>query len=133
MKLPRFDIKKLVTALLLVILTGSGHAANILAIDPTPSVSHQIVFQTLTMDLLDRGHNMTVLTPNPLRLNNSNLKEIDLSSSYGNFQKRFGYGMVKNYRSNSYGFMRTAFEIFVEVIEDQMKCPDMKRKITNLT
>lgn len=38
-------------------------SANILAIYPTPAVSHQVVFQKITQDLLERGHNLTVLTP----------------------------------------------------------------------
>lgn len=107
-------------------------SADILGIYPTPSVSHQIVFQALTKDLLSHGHNLTMLTPNPLKINHPNLTEIDLSDSYENFQKRFGYGMVKDYRNNVFGFLRTAFQIFVEVIEDQMNCPDMKKFMSEL-
>jgi len=115
--------------LVLLIAAKLSESANILAVYPTPSVSHQIVFQRITKDLLDRGHKLTVLTPNPLNLNNSNLTEIDLSSSYPNFQKRFGYGMVKDYRDNLYGFMRIAFEIFVQVLNEQLNHPEVKKLI----
>ncbi|XP_070509619.1 UDP-glycosyltransferase UGT5-like [Chironomus tepperi] len=115
--------------LVLFIAATVAECANILAIYPTPSVSHQIVFQRITKDLLDRGHKLTVLTPNPLNLNNVNLTEIDLSSSYPNFQKRFGYGMVKDYRDNIRGFMRTAFEIFVELLNEQLSHPEVKKLI----
>ncbi|CAG9799734.1 unnamed protein product [Chironomus riparius] len=115
--------------LVLFISTKISESANILAIYPTPSLSHQIVFQRITKDLLDRGHKLTVLTPNPLNLKNGNLTEIDLSSSYPNFQKRFGYGMVKNYRDNLYAYMRTAFEIFVQLLNEQLSHPEVQKLI----
>ncbi|KAK6641226.1 hypothetical protein RUM44_012935 [Polyplax serrata] len=59
------------------------HGADILAVFTIPSVSHQIVYRSLTMELNRRGHRLTVITPNPVR--NSKLKnyrEIDVSFQY---------------------------------------------------
>lgn len=59
------------------------NSSRILAIVPTPSYSHQISFSPIWKSLLSRGHEITLLTTNPLKdpvL--TNLTEIDLSSAY---------------------------------------------------
>ncbi|XP_014370484.2 UDP-glucosyltransferase 2-like [Papilio machaon] len=48
-----------------VIGTSTTHCARILAVFPTPSISHQIVFRPLTQELARRGHELVILTPNP--------------------------------------------------------------------
>ncbi|CAG9820048.1 unnamed protein product [Phaedon cochleariae] len=60
----------------------SIECAKILGVFPVPSISHQIVFQPIWKELSLRGHEVTVITPNPLRdALLSNLTEIDVSSS----------------------------------------------------
>lgn len=54
---------------------------NILAIFPTPSYSHQIVFKVLIKDLAARGHAIVVLAPFLGHYNNSNVTEIDMTTS----------------------------------------------------
>ncbi|XP_023937624.2 UDP-glucosyltransferase 2 [Bicyclus anynana] len=41
-------------------------SAKILAVYPTPSISHQIVYQILTLELVKRGHEVTVITTDPV-------------------------------------------------------------------
>ncbi|KPJ00054.1 Ecdysteroid UDP-glucosyltransferase [Papilio xuthus] len=48
-----------------VIYISSTQCARILAVFPTPSISHQIVFRPLTQELARRGHELIILTPNP--------------------------------------------------------------------
>lgn len=60
-------------------------SARILGVFPTPSVSHQIVYQPIWKELSLRGHAVTVLTPSPLQDPQlTNLMEIDLSFMYEN-------------------------------------------------
>ncbi|KAM3962193.1 UDP-glucosyltransferase 2-like [Aphomia sociella] len=66
---------------LIISLVVNNDAAKILAYFPTPSVSHQIVFQPLMLELAKRGHEVTVFTPDPISPKskiNANLTEIDL-------------------------------------------------------
>lgn len=57
--------------------------ARILGIFPTASVSHQIVYQPIWRELSLRGHQVTVITPNPLNDPTlKNLTEIDMSTLY---------------------------------------------------
>ncbi|KPJ00056.1 Ecdysteroid UDP-glucosyltransferase [Papilio xuthus] len=56
-------------SLCLILLVGSTlniEASRILAIYPCPSISHQIVFRPLTLELLKLGHEMTVVTTDPM-------------------------------------------------------------------
>lgn len=73
--------------LVLTIAYNSVHSAKILGIFPTPSVSHQVVFQPIWKELSLRGHQVTVITPNPLKDPAlKNLTEIDVSYMYGIFE-----------------------------------------------
>lgn len=64
------------------------NTSRILCIFPTPSISHQSVFQPVWKTLSLRGHQVTVITPNPLRDPKlTNLTEIDVSGVY-EFQER---------------------------------------------
>jgi hypothetical protein len=46
----------------------STEAARILGIFPTPSISHQLPFQAIMKALAARGHQITVISPNPLKV-----------------------------------------------------------------
>ncbi|XP_049951732.1 UDP-glucosyltransferase 2-like [Schistocerca serialis cubense] len=67
---------------LLLVLVHSSFASKILVIAPSPSISHQKPFHILTEALLQRGHEITFFTPNPLKVSHENLTEIDLSATY---------------------------------------------------
>ncbi|XP_045506850.1 UDP-glucosyltransferase 2-like [Colias croceus] len=60
------------------------NAARILAVFPTPAISHQAAFRPLTHELARRGHDVTVITPNPAfpkGQSPANLTEIDVHFS----------------------------------------------------
>lgn len=44
---------------------GSNESARILAVYPTPSISHQVVFRPLMQELAKRGHDVVVITADP--------------------------------------------------------------------
>lgn len=65
-------------------------SARILAVFPTPSISHQIVFQPLTQELAKRGHEVVVITTDPAFTKESapkNLREINLHDLSYNIMK----------------------------------------------
>ncbi|XP_058826486.1 UDP-glucosyltransferase 2-like isoform X2 [Topomyia yanbarensis] len=66
----------------IIVLSKPTDSAKILAIFPTPAKSHQIVFGALTEALLARGHQLTVMSPEPLKTDNPNLTQIDWSYAY---------------------------------------------------
>lgn len=70
---------------LTLFLSTSVDPARILGVYPMPFISHQVVFRALTAELVKRGHEVVVITPDPLYKNKEspkNLTEIDISASY---------------------------------------------------
>ncbi|XP_068624146.1 UDP-glucosyltransferase 2-like [Battus philenor] len=67
------------------------NAARILAVFPVPSISHQVVFRPIIQELVKRGHEVTVVTPDPAFPEGqapANLTEIDVHDvSYSLWQK----------------------------------------------
>ncbi|XP_046435199.1 UDP-glucosyltransferase 2-like [Neodiprion fabricii] len=60
-----------------------GDGARILSIFPAPSISHQSVFRKLTLELNKRGHELVVVTTDPIKDSTlKNYKEIDISFLY---------------------------------------------------
>lgn len=70
-------------SLFLILLVYNVDSAKILGVSTIASVSHQIVFQPIWRELSLRGHEVTVLSTNPLNDPSlANLTEIDLSFMY---------------------------------------------------
>nr|XP_012218629.1 PREDICTED: UDP-glucuronosyltransferase-like isoform X1 [Linepithema humile]XP_012218630.1 PREDICTED: UDP-glucuronosyltransferase-like isoform X1 [Linepithema humile] len=63
-------------------------AARILAIIPIPSYSHQIPYRPIWITLSQRGHEVVVLTTDPINNSNlTNLTEIDFKHNYEQIQR----------------------------------------------
>ncbi|XP_072946227.1 UDP-glucosyltransferase 2-like [Epargyreus clarus] len=65
------------------------NTARILAVFPSPAISHQVVFRVLTQELVKRGHEVVVITTDPAYPNGqapANLTEIDIHDVSYNFK-----------------------------------------------
>ncbi|KAK4872334.1 hypothetical protein RN001_014363 [Aquatica leii] len=72
-----------VIIVLVLSLVSLNNGARILAHIPTPSYSHQVVFRPLWRELSLRGHQVTLLTTNPINdATLTNLTEINLDFTY---------------------------------------------------
>ncbi|CAK1589390.1 unnamed protein product [Parnassius mnemosyne] len=105
------------------IIFTNVETARILAVFPTPSISHQIVFRPLTQELVKRGHEVVVFTTDPAFLKGNapdNLTEIDLHelsySSYAKFVERIDVS-----GSNRFDKMKFGFDVLLKVFKEQMK------------
>lgn len=78
-----------------VCVLPSGHGSRILGVFPTASLSHQIVFRGLTLALNKRGHELVVITTDPVNdLTLKNYTEISISFIYDHLQ----HGNLIDYR-----------------------------------
>lgn len=68
----------------LVVLFSEVDSARILGIFPLPSRSHQVVFQSYTQELAKRGHDLVIITPDPIENIDPtlNVTYIDISVGY---------------------------------------------------
>lgn len=118
-------IKSLLCYLVLVLIR-ENEGARILACYPTASISHQVVFRPLTLELVKRGHEVVVMTTDPIfpkRDGPPNLKEIDLHDlSYKVWREMLARMKNKIDRSNFEPLMRLILELF----EKQMATSEMQ-------
>lgn len=122
---------KLVVCLLLL---GSTQSARILAIIPTPSLSHHLTFRPLWKELSLRGHQVTVITPCPQKDPTLvNLTEIDVHDiSYRIWNDHIGH-IVKVGRTNYLRFYKYVMELHTVYMDQQLSHPEVKKLIQNGT
>jgi glucuronosyltransferase len=115
----------------LLFCAHSSHCARILAYFPTPSISHQVVFHALIKDLAARGHQLTVLTTDLIILDNPNVTQIDLHSSYEVFRREFNFVDFKKSGTDEIEIMDIVFPIMLKFLEEQFSHPEVKKLIAN--
>ena len=103
--------------------------ANILGIFPTPSISHQVVFHALVKDLAARGHHLTVLTTDLIKINNPNVTQIDLHDSYEVLRTQFNFVEYKESKSDELDLFRFFVPVMMDYLEDQLSHPEVKKLI----
>ncbi|KAL0860430.1 hypothetical protein ABMA27_009819 [Loxostege sticticalis] len=70
-----------VLVVILSVSASDNEGARILAVIPTPSISHQVVFRPLVQELAKRGHDVTIITTDPVFPKGgtpANLTEVDV-------------------------------------------------------
>ncbi|XP_041971707.1 UDP-glucosyltransferase 2-like [Aricia agestis] len=109
-------------------------SARILAIFPVPSISHQVVFRPITQGLARNGHEVVVMTPDPVFTKTqppANLTEIDVHDiSYKIFRE-----ILLKMPMGSKGSLATQMDglvkVFSDVFEEQIKTEGMQKIINN--
>lgn len=103
--------------------------AKILGVFNVPSVSHQMVFQAIWKELSLRGHNVTIMSPNPIKDPSLvNLTEIDLSYLYRNVD-RFRQQMSQSMDQWSISRMISAY--LESVVEDLFQSEEVISVVKN--
>ncbi|XP_046972608.1 UDP-glucosyltransferase 2-like [Vanessa cardui] len=122
-----------VLVVLFVLLFAKSECAKILAVFPTPSISHQVVFRPLMQELAKRGHDVTVITTDPAfpkGQSPQNLTEIDVHDiSYDMWT-----GFLTSGKGNGDSFyeqLRFIFRLKAGVFEEQMKTSEVQKLIKN--
>lgn len=92
-----FAVKCVFLQAVLLKLTSAG---NILAIFPMASISHNMLYTELMLELHRRGHNITIMTTNPLmdEAPMFNYTEIDLSFLYDRSKNKEFAAAEERYR-----------------------------------
>ncbi|CAD1473518.1 unnamed protein product, partial [Heterotrigona itama] len=81
------NITNLLFVLWVLCIVKQSECYKILAIIATPSYSHQIPYRRLWLELHNRGHEILLVTANPMpNINSPNFTQIDVSQSYKIFR-----------------------------------------------
>ncbi|XP_075228976.1 UDP-glycosyltransferase UGT5-like [Lycorma delicatula] len=126
-------IMKLVPLFGLCLLTlERTDASNILAVFPTPSLSHQFTAFGLAQSLVKNGHNVTILTPNPGIFEPlPNLHEIDLSIMYKVFLDSFKENSFSLQTTRSVFETMNAFSKFYSLATDALYGSEPVKNLLN--
>lgn len=107
------------------------HAANILAVMPIPSYSHQIVFRPLWRELSSRGHNVTLLTTDPINDSSLvNLTEINWHFAYDLWNDKHKSGeMMRDYQTDLLSVARLFVDMMSDITEQELSYPPVQKLI----
>ncbi|KAF2900030.1 hypothetical protein ILUMI_06155 [Ignelater luminosus] len=127
------DMKNVIFSILFgfVVFVTPTFSARILGIASVPSFSHQIVYRPIWRELSLRGHNLTVLTTDPMRDPTlTNLTEIDMSISYktwneANFNEISKLGFFK--------MMNKFMSLSYDLMEEQLLLPEVQKLLKSET
>ncbi|KAK9886009.1 hypothetical protein WA026_014795 [Henosepilachna vigintioctopunctata] len=116
---------------ILCCLYYSSDCARILASVATPSYSHQVAFRQLWRELAKRGHQIILLTTDPME-HTDNITQIDLSFSYEILNQKNYSSVITNEMSNNNMKLITEFtDIFMEVLIKQIEHTEVQEIIMN--
>nr|XP_023020371.1 UDP-glucuronosyltransferase 2B15-like [Leptinotarsa decemlineata] len=125
------------TALLFIIFSSLDHAesARILVSIFSPSFSHNVVFRPIWKELAKRGHDITLLTTDPMRDPKlKNIREIDLSGSYEIMEKYKASELLtkgKNEGKNTVKLIVDYLNALDHTADWQLEQPEVKQLIQN--
>ncbi|XP_068624132.1 UDP-glycosyltransferase UGT5-like [Battus philenor] len=125
------------SALIICVTIKNFEAARILAFYPTPSFSHQIVFRPITLELLKRGHEVTVVTADPMFTKDNapkNLIEIDCHDIlYNIIRRKFTTVAVNGRKNDLLRQLSLTVDLTSEIFEEQAKTSAFQELINNKT
>ncbi|NP_001243978.1 UDP-glucosyltransferase precursor [Bombyx mori] len=125
-------IRIIVIIMLLITILQGTKAARILGVFPTPSISHQVVFRRLTLELHKRGHELVIVTTDPMYQKGEapqNYTEIDVHDiSYTTWRNDF---MKLSRGSSDDLFEQSAviLELTTNLFEMQLKSKEVQALI----
>lgn len=119
---------------MLVAFGVQSDAARILAVLPVPSISHQVVFRTLTQELAKRGHEVVIITADPAFEKGkmpANLTEIDVHDiSYEIWRKEFlSDAVTSGDKDDLQTQAAVAFDVITKVFERQLGSVEVQKLI----
>ncbi|KAK9874769.1 hypothetical protein WA026_005576 [Henosepilachna vigintioctopunctata] len=121
------------TALVLMFslcLFTPSYSARILASVPSASYSHQVVFRPIWRELAKRGHEIVLITTDPME-DVENIRQIDMSFSYGIMKNRNYDLLVTKAKESPIAFFEQFLQIFIEISFEQLKHPEVQNLIHN--
>ncbi|KAL0860422.1 hypothetical protein ABMA27_009814 [Loxostege sticticalis] len=112
----------------------SSEGSRILAVFPTPSLSHQLAFRPLITELVKRGHELVVMTTDPIYNNGeapANLTEIDVHDiSYEIWRREILSTTVTSGNKNDIkDQLSVILNVMVKVLEELMQVNEVQNML----
>ncbi|XP_055916179.1 uncharacterized protein LOC129949013 [Eupeodes corollae] len=111
----------LLSILFVLSITSSGNASNILCLFTSPGRSHIIIYMAIARTLVERGHNVTIVTTMPLKDKNPKYHHIFLPPAEEDYAEYYRLLSVAATESNIWGAYNRLFWANVERVRIQDK------------
>ncbi|RZC32604.1 UDPGT domain containing protein [Asbolus verrucosus] len=100
---------------------------------PTPSYSHQIVFNPLWLALNSRGHHVTLFTTDPIKDTNlTNFRQIDWSFAYNLWHEKHNVSrIIQNFNTNLLKCLNQYVEMMNDIIIQELEHPKVQQIMKN--
>lgn len=106
------------------------NGANILAIVPTPSFSHQVAFTELWKELSLKGHKVTLVTTDPRNDPKlENLREINMRRSYQIWSEKYSFSEQAQEGLGLWNIWEFFLYLLSDIAEDQLTQPELQELI----
>lgn len=114
-----------------MLLKNDCESAEILAVFPAPSYSHQSVFQAVTAGLVAKGHKITLMTtyPHADERNHENITLVDWSFVVEDFHK-----VIDSVMSSEKGLKNSIFRVIdmqSSMVDNQLSVPEVYQMLQN--
>ena len=114
-----------------LLLKNDCESAEILAVFPAPSYSHQSVFQAVTAGLVAKGHKITLMTtyPHENERNHENITLVDWSFVVEDFHK-----VIDSVMSSEKGLKNSIFRVIdmqSSMVDNQLSVPEVHKMLQN--
>ncbi|CAO1427074.1 unnamed protein product [Diamesa tonsa] len=115
---------------IVLLLKNDCESAEILAVFPAPSYSHQSVFQAVTAGLVAKGHKITLMTtyPHENERNHENITLVDWSFVVEDFHKVIDSLMSEKGLKNS---IFRVIDMQTAMVDDQLSVPKVHQMLKN--
>ncbi|KAK9886012.1 hypothetical protein WA026_014798 [Henosepilachna vigintioctopunctata] len=114
----------------LVCFIKTCYNARILASIPTSSYSHQVTFRPIWKELAKRGHEIVLMTTDPME-DTENIKQIDMSFSYDIMKKEKYDELVTRKNADPFKVMEKVVAILKKTYFEQLRHPEVQAMIHN--
>ncbi|XP_033338959.2 UDP-glycosyltransferase UGT5 [Megalopta genalis] len=115
---------RLTIGIVIAALASIASGYRILGIYPYPSLSHQLVFRSVSLELVKRGHEVVVFTTYPMKdVAIANYTEIDLSILVQKWKSQTDFVSLG---TNMIKFAHSVIEFGVEVSDTILSHPEMQ-------
>lgn len=112
----------------LIACVQENGCARILAVVPVPSYSHQLFFRPIWKELSRRGHEVTLLTTDPMPDAPHNIKQIDWGFAYDLRHNK--HNITEVVQRNEYNIPKilTSYEAMMnEIVDRELAQPEVRR------
>lgn len=126
-------VKFLIALIFLNLFWNDCTGARILAVLPTPSISHQVIYRPILRELAIRGHEVIAIVPDPINDPTlTNLKEINIHNvSYNTWIEENRLTETRVEKESSFQSFKHVTNVLLKICDQELAHHEVKKLIND--